>query len=1209
VSSDGGRLAEDAAARLRAQADFDTPLLVEAGAGSGKTSILVARIVAWALGPGWERHEARLLERKGEAPPDEVAGNTLSRVVAITFTEAAAADMAARVGHWLGRIAVGDDPEPIAPEALPAPELRRARAAPLRAALDRLVVRTIHAWCRRLLAERPLEVGLHPGFEVDADQERTARIVREVVEQAIVGAYPDPAAPLSRLAALRFGPAQIEAAVLALVLAGAEPALLGSDALSPERVAKLAARVAGGCRAFLAAGGEPLAGGGSRGRATVESVVATLARLEQGAPRDGAGLAAFLDELAALWDPKSIARLAQWSKQEFGKKEAAAVAGCEEAVAHAAGALRRCLAHALALDLARLELARRALEPLLGEVHTRLRRAGVETFAALLRDASRLVREGVGAAARIRRGIDQLLVDEFQDTDGLQCEIVERIGLSEGDAPGPTLFLVGDPRQSIYGWRSADLRAYDAFAAKIDAAGGARLRLTKNFRSLPAVLDEVKRSVARHMTPRTGVMPAFQDLVPHRRDGEGRVEHWVSWRWDAEAGKPARTRSREAVALEARAVAADVARLARNEGVAWSDVALLFRGLTDVDLYLDALRDAGVPYAVERDRRYYQRREVIEASALLRTVLDPHDHLALVAWLRSASVGVPDAAWTPLWARRFPEAMSDLRLDTEAALAPALEIVAAAAAAVDPGLPGLDRLTGWPRSLAHAVATLATLRVAAERDASDAFVERLRMATGIELTEASRYLGVYRAANLDQFFRDLRDDLEDAGWDGSEVLRRVRHAVEQQAEVEEARPRDAADEAVRVMSIHKSKGLDFPHVYLLQLHKGSAGNATAGAAVGRGEDGDEYALFGARSLGFDTADEQRQLTEEAERVRTLYVAMTRPCDRLVLVGKHASEGDRLGQSHAELIAPRRDAAVEVAVRMGRLAKAGESAERDADGVLWRFPGLEPEVALRRAAPPAAAGVWPTPEQAAEQSGELAQRRAEARARASCPHAQAASALSHEAAREHIHARRFPEDPAAAAVLAPGAAEVGEGTGRDRRVAAAVGTAVHAALERWDAGAKAPAALAAAARHAAGALSALVGEADREAAVADARAVLERFAASPLLARLREIDAHVLARELPVLCRPGPDDGALGHLVGTIDLLYRDPESGELVVADYKSDRVASERELRERAAGYAAQGGAYVRALREALALDAPPRFELWFLDRGACITVDVSGR
>ena len=1211
MSGHGPAVAADEAARRRAQTDFETPLLVEAGAGSGKTSILVARIVAWSLGPGWERSEARLLAQNGEAPADDVARTTLSRIVAITFTDAAAAEMATRVGEWLGRIAEGDVPAEVAAGALPGAELRRQRAKPLRAALDRLVVRTIHAWCRRLLAERPLEVGLHPAFEVDADQERTGQIVREILEQAIPRAYPDPGTPLSRLAALGHGPAAIEQAVLALVLSDSAPDLLAADPLASEPVAGLVRRLAECCRAFVDLGGERLVAGGSRAAATVESVRNTAGQLAAARSQPAIDLGALLDALQLAWDPRSIARLTTWAGLGFGKREAAAIEGDEDRIAAAAAALGRCVSHALTLEPVALDLARRALAPLLEEAHRRLRCAGVETFSALLRDASRLVAGSDAAAARIRAGIDQLLVDEFQDTDALQCAIVERIGLAEAATPvqeRPTLFLVGDPRQSIYGWRSADLRAYDAFAERIEAAGGVRLHLTRNFRSLPAVLAEVKRSLERHMEPVPGVMPPFQDLVPHRSDAAGQVEHWLPWGWDGVEGAPARTRARDAVRREARAVATDIARLGREEAVPWSHVALLFRGLTDVDLYLDALRDAGVPYAVERDRRYYRRREVIEASALVRSALDPHDHVALVAWLRSASVGVPDAAWTPLWTRGFPEAMSALGSAEGERLKVALSAVAEAVAAMDPEIPGLARIAGWEASLADAVETLARLRAAAEKDPSDVFVERLRLATGIELTEASRPLGAYRAANLDQFFRELRDDLEETGGDVSEVLRRMRHAVEHEDEAEEARPRDAAENAVRVMSIHKAKGLDFPHVYLLQLHKGRGrGRSSAATTVGLGAEADEYQLLGYRTLGYDRAEEQRRRIEEAERVRTLYVAMTRPRDRLVLVGKHPMKGDGLAESHAQLLAPRRSESESPEARMVRLAAAGESSERDGQGVAWRFLGLESE--RPRTSEPAAGNSpgWPSPERLAAESRILAARCFEARLRAARPRVQAASALSHEATAERAHARFFPEEGGAVSPMEPTRAPDGEDGGaasRARVRAAAVGTAVHAVLESWDAAASAEISLADGVRRAASLLPALVGEAEFTGAVADAKRILEGFVASPLFDRLRAIDPHVVARELPVLLRPRPDDLALGHVVGAIDLLYREPETGEWVVADYKTDAVASDGEMRERASHYASQGGAYLRAVREALELPKPPRFELWFLTRGECLTV-----
>jgi len=1200
-AAEEARVAADAAARRSAQSDFATPLLVEAGAGSGKTSILVARIVAWALGPGWERHEARLREagEPGREPAaDDVAVQTLSRVVAITFTEAAAAEMAARVGTWLGKIASGELPPEIDADALPPAQVRARRAAPLRAALDRLVVRTIHAWCRRLLADQPLESGLHPRFEVDADEERTAQVVREVVEAAIPEAYPDPEHPLSWLAQQGHGPRDVEEALRILVLAGARAERRATAPLAPERIEALLARLSGGCRAFASLEADRMGeGGGTTIRDALLAIRTTPDRIAAADVRSPEGRDALLAGLQELWTVKVLDKLREWQRKESFGAEGDAVLGEDvEALAATCAPLHRCAKHVSRLDLERLDRARRALAPLLGEVERRLVEGGIETFTAILRDAGRLVAGSPRAAARIRSGIDQLLVDEFQDTDAVQCEIVGRIGL-EGEGDGPTLFLVGDPRQSIYGWRSADLRAYDDFVERLERAGGERLHLTRNFRSLPAVLDEVRRCVADAMEPVPGVQPPFQDLTAHR-EGPGEIEHWISWHWDAEAGTPRKASAREVALLEARHVAADLARRHQEHAVPWSHMAILLRGMTDVDLYLDALRDAGVPYQVEQDRRYYQRREVIEASALLRAVLDPHDHVALVAWLRSASVGVPDAAWVPLWVERFPERLSALRRADPERLAGLRATIEAAAARVPGDLPGLDRLAGWERSLIDAVGVLAALRHAAETEPADRFVERLRTATGVEAVEAARYLGPYRIANLDQFFRDVREDLEDTGGDVSEVLRRVRRAVDEQKAVEEARPRDAADDAVRVMSVHKSKGLDFHHVYLVQLHKGHGGERGVSARLGRGRDGPEYELFGAPTPGFDTAAEQAERIEAAEQIRVLYVAMTRARDRLVVVGRHDLGKERVA-GHARVIAPRRERA-ELEARVQRLAAAGESAEHDADAVLWRFPDLAPEAA--GPAPPAEGrAAVPDPERVRADARRLAERRARAHVHRARPRAQAASELSHEAARERLRAGRFAAEDEP---LAPPAAEREP---RDATLAAAVGTAVHAALEHWDVDADPDAARDAGRARAEAALAGLVGDADRPAAEADAARVLDTFAASSLLERLRAIGPRIVARELSVLLRPGPGDAAVGHVVGAIDLLYRDPETDAWVVADYKSDDVASKAECHERAARYAAQGGAYVRAVREALGLAEAPRFELWFLAAGRRVDVPLA--
>jgi ATP-dependent exoDNAse (exonuclease V) beta subunit len=128
----------------------------------------------------------------------------------------------------------------------------------------------------------------------------------------------------------------------------------------------------------------------------------------------------------------------------------------------------------------------------------------------------------------------------------------------------------------------------------------------------------------------------------------------------------------------------------------------------------------------------------------------------------------------------------------------------------------------------------------------------------------------------------------------------------------------------------------------------------------------------------------------------------------------------------------------------------------------------------------------------------------------------------------------------------------------------------------------------------------VGPDELETAHARAGEVLERFVRGPLFARLRALAPHVLARELPVLLPPEREDaGPVGFVAGAIDLVHRDPETGELVVVDYKTDRVELRAEIAGRAEGYAGQGAEYQRALREALGLDAPPRFELWFLYAG----------
>ncbi|MEE8164291.1 MAG: UvrD-helicase domain-containing protein, partial [Myxococcota bacterium] len=187
---------EDAQARVLAQREFERPVVVEAGAGTGKTTALVARVLAWSFGPGWDRAKAIAASTAEGARDDRIAAQVLRGVVAITFTEKAAAEMSERIGDALLEVEHGkslewlEDPVP----TLSADELcERARA--LRGSLDYLVVQTIHAYCRRLLVENSLDARLHPNLEIDADGRLQEQAVRSAMEAALESAYASPGDP------------------------------------------------------------------------------------------------------------------------------------------------------------------------------------------------------------------------------------------------------------------------------------------------------------------------------------------------------------------------------------------------------------------------------------------------------------------------------------------------------------------------------------------------------------------------------------------------------------------------------------------------------------------------------------------------------------------------------------------------------------------------------------------------------------------------------------------------------------------------------------------------------------------------------------------------------------------------------------------------------------------------------------------------------
>lgn len=1201
----------DRETRRLAQREFKRPLVVEAGAGTGKTTTLTARIVAWSLGLGWQRVEACL----GSQEMDRIAESVLDRIVAITFTDAAASEMSCRIAEALAEVERGAIPCGLMGESLVESEhVNRSRARALLGCLDRLSVMTIHAFCRRLLIKYPIEAGLHPNFIVDADGFALEQVVREVVEDAISTGYGEPGDPhLLALAANGYGPQRMADALMRLASEAVSPRALEGDPLSPGRIRSACDEAAAEFVELLRGWGDCLVGA-RRSAVTgrvIKGVRDTIEGLKRVAasPSPSSDLEALCAWVRDTWTEDLLDRLKGWGKGRFNKSEVDALGPSVKDVPPLAASLHADLRHLTRIDPEMLRHACAALGTLLQRVSLEMRARGIQTFTGLLKGARDLLHLHPEIRSSVRCSMDQLLVDEFQDTDRLQCDIIRLIALDGPAEERPGLFVVGDPKQSIYGWRNADLEAYEGFVSELIRSGGERHFLVVNFRSAPVILQEVERIVAPVMLEERGLQPAFQPLLPCEAlaqspgftvEPRAPVEYWVSWALDRSGQHVMdRTPAKKSAEMEAEALAREILALHWEHEVAWQEIGVLLRSTGDLDTYLSTFRQFDIPYMVERDKNYYRRREIIEASALFRCIVDPHDHLALVTFLRSAMVGVPDAAWLPLWTRSFPEMVTELRGVNSEVMVRLRAVIEEAAQDIPMDIPGMGRIAGWERALISSLEDLAALRESFEVDPADLFVNRMRSLFMQEVTESARYLGPYRLANLDRFFRQLSDALEQSPGDAQMILRTMRVGVTQVPEAEEGRPKGELGDAVRVMTIHKAKGLDFKHVFLMQLHRGS-----------REDDGEEdtvvwhaghweWSLLGLPTLGFGKVLERRRRVAQAELVRTLYVAATRAKDRLVMAGRwpaRVSKRPRLrARTHMDLLQWRIPEAPPLQELLREGAAGNAQSRLDAAGARWVFLGLlgsEPVTSAQASTRP----TFPSWERVRSDFEALRSRAAKAHALMARPFSGPASGESHEALKELFATPGETWDEIVAGHPVP---KAGEG------VALAVGSAIHRALETLDLNSEIDIELDAKRSLLPIYLRPFLSGQQGSEALDRARSLWDRFAQGPLLDRLLGLRDQIIARELPVLLPPLEDRGPVGFLAGTIDLLYRDPDSGRLVVADYKTDCVEGDEALAQRSRVYASQLSVYVRAVREALGLSEEPRAELWFLHAGQTVVVD----
>jgi ATP-dependent helicase/nuclease subunit A len=831
----------DQPARDRIVNDLDTTFLVEAGAGSGKTASLVRRMIA-LLGSGRTRIET---------------------LAAVTFTRKAAAELRGRFQIALEKARLEERD----------PAVRERIEAAL-TGLERAFIGTIHSFCARLLRERPVEAGIDPDFR--ELEEHEDRVLSEASwDEYLAKARLENAEALLGLDEAGLEPGELESAFRALsdfpevepAPGRADPPDLSKARRALEKLLELAR--------LLVPGDRP-----EKGRDGLQSVLVRSFRR-----RRNIGFAddRRLAETLELFDKTLAVTKNRWASKEDAERMLAAAESFQ--AEHVVPALRawREFRHARALAF---------LRPAVAHYAARRRAEAKLNFQDQLLLAAELLRENPEVRLYFRKRFHPVLVDEFQDTDPIQAEILfflagrrddaERDWTRLGPEPG-SLFLVGDPKQSIYRFRRADIDIYHLVKERIVASGGAVLELSANFRSLGAIADWVNPLFD---PARDGLFPpkadtyqaGYMPLETMRAAGASRL-----------AGVrrvlvPAVPRhAKEPIAAFDSLRVADFLDRALRGGLALDDgrggtrpaepgdFLILFRYKDRMSTYARRLEERGIPFEIAGSDAFAANGEIGEVMNLLRALDDPDDPVATVAVLRGLFFGLSDQQLLEHRAAGGPFCYIDPACEERGA-----ERVRRA----------FGVLRGW-RELAAKLPPSAALEAVLQR-------------SGLLNHLVTAEMGGSRAGNVLKLIEVLRGREGEAGTSFAAAVAFMEEWVGSQP-VEEMSLRPGRRNTVRLMNLHKAKGLEAPVVWL--ANPAGVGDFEPDKHVRRTEGRPRGHFrftkpFGFRTrtvsqpLGWDESAAEERKYEEAEENRLMYVAATRARDLLVVSAYEGDLGER-----------------------------------------------------------------------------------------------------------------------------------------------------------------------------------------------------------------------------------------------------------------------------------------------------------------------------
>lgn len=799
---------------------------------------------------------------------------------------------------------------------------------------------------------------------------------------------------------------------------------------------------------------------------------------------------------------------------------------------------------------------RRLLElllPFVTETRRRFTASGYISFDGLLTSCRDLLKTHLRVRKELKQRFKAVLVDEFQDTDPIQYEIIlylsEIQGCHEAEwhkiqlAPGK-LFIVGDPKQSIYAFRRADIEAYSRVVEMIiSEQGGIQAALSTNFRSHDRIIDVVNDLSGRLIQRRELLQPEYIPLIEHPDHKAGlsgqRVElRIVDGRGPREEEMDASMATRceaEAIGRWLKEEVIGKETLLDSKGaktiVSPRHVALLFRKLTEVYEYLEVLRQYEIPYIVEGERHFFGTQEVIDFVNLLKSIDNPFDRVAFVGVLRSPLGGLSDREIYEL------------------------------------GMGGTE-LRSILKRLHHEAGVMPLT------DAINHIFESLPM---LEFA-ASSYQGEQAAANLMKIQRiaeslSARSNLTLKGF--TTMLETKVTGLEKEGESPLA---EETVDAVRLLSIHKAKGLEFPVVILAGMHSSLKGGEDQVSVIhdwSRNEIG--FKVEGFRNPAAVMLQERRLLRDEEEQKRLLYVAMTRARECLVLSGTlygRANRGSFLSLVTEGMGDALGDRSVsEIETGKGRIM---QSVIDVADCI----PNYSSKKARK------SGGRDQRSEARGDQYGDVVSEEIGAFADLWQLRDHRYAAIRSKAL--FVTPSGLKEAEEAEPALKKIEAAEGDRAARERAIL--IGTIAHAVLEHWDFG-KDPVLL----REAIDAICLkFIPNSDPSyspealSIIAELYEIFDSFSTSPAYDELRR--ATIIGREVPFVIPWGEQ-----VMNGVIDLIYR--EGDRLYVADYKTDKI-SEGEVADRVRGYSLSGEIYMEAVRRSLRQEVSG-FKLIFLRLG----------